>query len=278
MPLTTPKITTEPQPDEFPYGWRRVAETLPGGKVIYHEIPLTQEDFLDPQLEDQMVQNNKHGEYSSDLFSIFRTRYRHDPTVGVFWDIKMRWGIAGLKEPAPDVAVVPNLQNKSAYRPSFDVTEEGTGPGLIIEVVSPQYPGDDTDKVTIYEQAGVNEYFIINPHSNKVKPYYEIKAYRLHLSKYRPIQPDSQNYLLSQTTNVRFGVSHNRKRLILKDALTGQVLLTPEESGEALLEAEARAQQAEARAQQAEVRAQSEAKARTELENRLRELEAKLKK
>jgi hypothetical protein len=46
----------------------------------------------------------------------------------------MIWGIPGLKEPAPDVVIVPNIQNKKAGRFCFEVVKEGTRPGLVIEV------------------------------------------------------------------------------------------------------------------------------------------------
>ena len=65
----------------------------------------------------------------------------------------MLWGILSLAEPAHDLAIVPNLRSKYAYHPSFDVAKEQTRPCLIVEVVSPNYPGDDTAKVDIYARA-----------------------------------------------------------------------------------------------------------------------------
>ena len=258
--------------DKFPYGWRYKTKTLPSGDKINYEVPLTAEDLLDPQLGDCMILCSKHLRSNTNLFTVFDNRYANDPSVGVFSDLKMVWGIPGLKEPAPDVAVVPNLQNQNeeADRPTFKVLQEGTRPGLVIEVMSPGYPGDDTEKVDIYEQAGVQEYFIINPHSEKVIPYYEIRGYQLVGGKYKLITPDKQGRLLSQTTGVWFGVYQKGRRLKLRDAHTGKWLLNARETEAALLtETKAR--------QKAEERALAEAAARlAETAARIAETEARL--
>lgn len=154
-----------PEPDSFPYGWRYVTEILPSGQETYYEVPLTTADLLDPQLGDQVVQNSKHQRVNNELFDMLDKHYEDDPTTEIFNDLKMIWGIDGLKEPAPDIAVVPNIKHKGASRSSFDVVKEGTRPSLVVEIMSEGYPGDDTEKVKIYERAGVTEYIIINPHS-----------------------------------------------------------------------------------------------------------------
>ncbi len=239
-----------------------------------------------------MIQRDRHLRSNTNLFTVFDNRYANDPSVGVFSDLKMVWGIPGLKEPAPDVAVVPNLQNQDedTDRPTFDVKKEGTRPCLVIEVMSPSYPGDDTSKVEIYEQAGISEYIIINPHSEKVRPFYEIWGYQLVGGQYQPIKPDKQGRLLSQTTQVWFSAHDKGRRLRLKDARTGKWLLNARETEAALvtetrarMEAEERAL-AEARARiaaemariDAEKKAQTEALARLEAEAQIHALKKRL--
>ncbi len=265
-------ISPPPSIDKFPYGWRLKTKTLPSGDKIDYEVPLTIDDLLEPQLRDCMILCSRHLRSNTNLFTVFDNRYANDPSVGVFSDLKMVWGIPGLKEPAPDVAVVPNLQNQDeeADRPTFKVLQEGTRPGLVIEIMSPGYPGDDTEKVNIYEQAGVQEYIIINPHSEKAIPYYEIRGYRLVNGKYQLITPDRQGRLLSQTTGVWFGVYQKGRRLKLRDAHTGKWLLNARETEAALLtETKAR--------QKAEERALAEAAARlAETAARIAETEARL--
>jgi len=282
--------------EEFTIGWRYVTKTLPSGEETYFQIPLTAEDWLDPQWGDQVVQNSEHQDSNTDIYIKLKNHYANDPTVRVFSDLKMMWGIPGLKEPAPDIAVIPNLKNKKASRSSFDVVKEGTRPCLVIEMMSEGYPGDDTKKVKIYEQAGVTEYLIINPHSNEAKPYFKMWGYRLNsVGKYQRIVPNKQNQLLSQTTHIWFCLSKKGQRLRLKDTVSGEWLLTHEESevqrleeakarqkAEAQAQVEAQARQEETNARQkAEAQAQVEAQARQKaeaqiqlLEQRLRELEA----
>ena len=224
-----------------------MTETLPNGDETYHQIPLTASDILDPQLGDVMPQNSKHFRTNVDLFDIFELHYLNDPTVGVFGDLKMMWRIPGLQEPAPDVAIIPNIENKEASRSSFDVVKEGTRPCVVIEVISPKYPGDDTKKVKIYEKAGVEEYILINPHSDAEQPYYELWGYRRGKGgKYRPIKLDKKGRLLSKTTQIHFSVDNENDELILTD-VTGKQLLTAEKTEEARAQAKAEAQ-AEAQA------------------------------
>jgi len=102
------------EPEEFTIGWRYVTKKLPSGEETYDQIPLTAEDLLDPQWGDQVVQNSEHQDYNAEIYIKLKNHYKNDPTVRVFSDLKMMWGIEGLKEPAPDIAVIPNLKNKKA--------------------------------------------------------------------------------------------------------------------------------------------------------------------
>jgi Uma2 family endonuclease len=241
-----------PIDDPFRYGWRTVTETLPNGETVYREIPLTQEDFLDPQLGDHMVQSDPHLILVVSLYNRFIKQYHADRTTGVFSDLKMLWGRPGIKEPAPDLAIVPHLKTKKARRKSFHVTKEGTRPCLVVEVVSPDYPGDDTVKVKIYEQVGITEYIIIDPHfDDEIKPI-ELVGYRLVNGVYQAIEPDGQGRLLSETTGVWFELDESKRGLVLVDAASGERLLDDEEEYEARREAEARAEDEAERAATAE--------------------------
>jgi hypothetical protein len=203
--------------------------------------------------------------------------------MGVFGDLIMDWGIPGLEGPAPDIAIIPNVKQKEADRGTFKVAQEGTRPGVVIEVMSPGHPGDDTDKVTIYERAGIAEYFLIKPHLERELPYYSLRGYRLVNGVYRQI-PTKKGRLLSQTLQLWFEVTDQGRQVRLTEVATGRRLLTQIETEAARLAAEARAEaEATARAQTEAARQQeraarlvAEARA-AELEQRLRELENQLK-
>jgi Uma2 family endonuclease len=264
-------IFSKPKKESFPYGWRDVITKTPLGELIYDQVPA--KDFLNPQLGDRMVQNSQHLDSRTDIYNLFKTRYEKDSTTRVFADLKMIWGRLGLKEPAPDVAIVKNIKNKEDKRSSFNVVNEGTRPCLVIEIISPDYPGDDTDKVKIYEQAGIEEYIIIHPHSEKARPFYEICGYRLKGGQYQQIKPDKSGRLFSQSTEVLFGVYNKGRRLRVKDTKTGKWLLTAQESEQKRLKAEKQFK-AEAFARQKEALARQEAEALAQLEILARQKEA----
>ncbi|MFN8488477.1 MAG: Uma2 family endonuclease [Caldilineaceae bacterium] len=227
--------------DPFRYGYRTVPETLRDGKIRYHYLPLTQADFLDPQEGDHLTQSDPHLKFVISLVNRFEKYYLHLGSVGVFSDLKMRWNIPGLKEPAPDLAIVPGLQNKTKYRGTFDVSEEGARPCLVVEVVSPNYPGDDTEKVDIYRLAGIQEYIVVDPHFDEEDATWKLKGWRLRQGQYQTMQPDAQGRFLSETTGVWFALTEDKRDLLLTDAATGEKLLTVEEEYEARLLAEANA-------------------------------------
>jgi Uma2 family endonuclease len=257
-----PKRSAE---DRFRYGWRSVPKQRSDGSIEYEETPLTAEDFLDPQEGDQLIQGTDHYLYAQDLFDRLRLRYRQDPTTGVFSDLKMIWGIPGLQEPAPDVAVVPHLQDKARNRQSFEVLKEGTRPCLVIEVISPNYPGDDTEKVAIYRQAGIQEYLLVKPYGKDLIKEYSLWGYRLVGGQYQRSPPNSAGFLPSQTTGVDFGVQPDRRGLIILDQATGERLLSSEQREQLRELAERQAIAAKQEAEAAEQRA-------AKLAQRLREL------
>ncbi len=244
-----------PADDPFYYGWRIVVETGPNDEEIITHLPLTQADFLDPQLGDQMVQADNHYRQVNSLFDRYDAHYLNDPTTAVMSDVKMLWGIPGLQEPAPDLAVIPDITTKDQAHSSFNVTREGTRPCLVVEVVSPKYPGDDTTKVDIYEQAGIAEYIIIYPHSDDETEPVEIIGYRLVGGYYQEIAPDAQGRLYSATTDMWFGVRTDGLDVVLTDGTTSELLLDNREAQAQRLLAEQRAEEEAQARQRAEQRA-----------------------
>ena len=101
-----------PTPEVLPYGWRYQLEMRPDGTGYYVEIPLTEADLLDPQEGDRKMQKSKHARCAVEMFDRLDNYYVDDFTTNVFFDLKMEWGISGLKEPAPDIAVVPQMREK----------------------------------------------------------------------------------------------------------------------------------------------------------------------
>ncbi|HEX4961936.1 MAG TPA: Uma2 family endonuclease [Thermoanaerobaculia bacterium] len=290
QPLRKMPADWEPEtaPDPFRYGWRWHTVRLPGGEVLDEQVPLTADDLLDPQPGDQVDQSQLHWELLFLLARILDRFYeiRDDVTLAV--DLKMLWRIPGLKEPSPDMAVIPGVRRKvDPARTSFDVVEEGVRPCLILEVVSATDPeirrNDYEKKVKIYQQVGVPEYVILDPPTPVTGGRLLLLGYRLDRNdQYRPIQPDAQGRLLSETTNLLFGVGEDGRTPVIFNAQTGERLLDPKEQADraeekAAREVEARKIEATARLA-AEARADREAEARKAAEAEIARLRDELRK
>jgi Uma2 family endonuclease len=277
------ELTPAPEDaDPFRYGWRPRYVHLPGGEVEEERIPLTAEDLLDPQLGDVILtQGGPHATLATDLHELVKRHFKRDTSVLVTFDRKMVWGIPGLREPSPDVAVIRGVRDrhKAARRLTFNVPKEGVRPCLVIEVVSPQYEevrdNDYVAKVEIYERAGIPEYVILEP-TLTWQDHILLTGHRLGLDGYyHPIEPDDQGRILSRTTGLLFGMDEDGSVLVI-DTKTGKPLKKPTQL-EADEEAARKRAAREARARKAaEERAHREAETRKAAEERAhREAEAR---
>src|SRR5436190_121630 len=129
MPADWEPEATPTSSDPFRYGWRWRSVHLPGGEVLDEQVPLTADDLLDPQPGDQVGQSQLHWELLFLLARILDRYYEVRNDVALAVDLKMLWRIPGLKEPAPDLAVIPGVRQKiDPSRTSFDIVEEGVRP------------------------------------------------------------------------------------------------------------------------------------------------------
>lgn len=224
-----------PNDDPFRYGSRWVRRRLPNGKVVEQQVPLTADDLLDPQLGDEVPQSQLHYKEAEILHDLLDRHFASREDVLVSGDLKMLWGIPGLKEPSPDVAVILGVRRKfDPERTSFDVIKEGTRPCLVLEVVSSTdaetRSNDYEKKVDIYQRAGIPEYLILDPPTRATQNRLLLTGYRMAPDgRYRKIAPDREGRLLSETTGVLFGVAQDGRTLRVFDAVTGERLLTSSE-------------------------------------------------
>jgi Uma2 family endonuclease len=286
MPVPKMPADWEPRPapeeaDPFRYGWRPKYVRLVGGKVEEQRIPLTAADLLDPQLGDViLVQGGPHGKLARRLGGVLEIFFEDDPDVMVTGDMKILWGIPGLKDPAPDIAVIRGARDRDEVREVFDVVKEGVRPCLIIEVVSPKYEeirrNDYVEKKEIYERAGIPEYLIVEPFRLRGNPIRQWTGYRLGANgRYQRIEPDGEGRLLSETTGLLFGIAEDSGFQVTK-AQSGERLLDLSQLSSARKAAEERAEQAAERAtREAEARKAAE-KARKAAEAEIARLRAEL--
>src|SRR6185295_10644690 len=97
------KPEPSPSEDSFRYGTRYRTVLLPNGETDIEEIPLTVEDLLYPQLGDHVTQSDQHVEWFLRLGYLLKRYYESRQDVLVCADLKMLWGIPGLKCPSPDI-------------------------------------------------------------------------------------------------------------------------------------------------------------------------------
>ena len=245
----------------------------PDGRMELVELPLTPELFLDPQLEDTMVQGRPHGLVRRFLTELLERHLRSETDVMVLEDVKHLLG-PGLPGPAPDVSVIRGAQNPDPDLSSFDVVEQGVAPCLVVEIVSPKDARirrtDEVDKVKLYQKVRITEYILVDLPRRATGHRFRLKGYRLGTDRrYLPMEPDADGFFLSTTTHLRFGVSPKGDRIDLYDALTGVRLRSPLEEEEGW-KAEKAARQA------AEERASREAAARKAAEDELQRLRAQI--
>jgi Uma2 family endonuclease len=266
------KMLADEEPDPFRYGsrWKRVR--LPNGDVFDQEIPLTPEDLLDPQPGDEVTQSDPHAQVVTTLHELLKRRFQGAEDVVVLFDMKILWGISGLPDPSPDIAIVRGAA-KRAGRSIYKVSEEGVLPCLVIEVVSysdaEMYKNDHDKKVKLYQRVGIPEYLIIDPPFPPKDPL-TLTGYRLASDgRYRPIEPDARGRIHSATAKLFFAPSEDGQSVRIGDAETGEWLLTGSEEQAARKAAEERA------VREAEVRKAAEERAR-EAETEIARLRAEL--
>ncbi len=215
-------------PDPFYYGRRQVIRYDRTGQPSYTYLPLTAADFLDPQAGDEFVQTARHDADVRTLRAIFRHLHRFNPATGVLSHVKLIWPSAGLAQPAPDLAIVSEMGDPDRQRVVFNVREEGTAPSFVLEVVSPRLATADWEqKVAIYQQAGVQEYFIIDAglragQDEQTLPTYQVLGYQWEAGVYLAITPDARGWVYSAINKVWIGPTPGCESFVVIDARTQQ--------------------------------------------------------
>ncbi len=193
-----PDVETRMQEDPFFYGYRWVGD---------EQVPLTEEDLLDPQEGDYVSEHTSHQwvvrKICEILEELFFARRRID--VLVSGNLKMLWRNPRIKKVDPDVVVIPGVADPRRDRKSFDEKQEGAHPVFVIEVTSEATVRTDVGKKPgIYQRAEVAEYFLVD---SLVKPW-TVTGRRLHQAtgRYRKIRPDGVGRVLAESLEVLFAI------------------------------------------------------------------------
>ncbi len=166
---------------------------------------------------------------------------------------------------APDVMVVFDIE-KRLYG-NYKIWEGNQTPAIIFEVTSAGTKDTDWNfKKTLYEQLGVTEYWLFDPHGEWITA--QLQGFRLNEDGvYKPIKDNCSEVLQLRLEPDEYLIGFYRLD-------NGEKLLTPEELYIAALDANAKAQQEAERAEQEAQRAEQEAQ-RAEQEAQRAEQEAR---
>jgi colicin import membrane protein len=268
--------------DPFRYGWRYVKKERPDGTVEFDQVPLTQEDLLFPEEGDFAVQTDMHVEDFTHLRTVFKTHLADNPQAVVLADCRVDFNVPGLRPLGPDVIVLFGLTGPRRDWGTFHVGQEHSKPALVIEVTSPGSRTNDLEtKVEYYHQAGVPLYVIVDVHEADDYRRLELIGLRWTPEGYEPVALNEQGRLWLDAVGLWLGIAPIEagygERAACYDPATGKEIGDYVQISQALHQAESRAEQAESRAEQAESRAEREARARAELETRLRGMEEEIR-
>jgi Uma2 family endonuclease len=214
----------------------------PDGTMEHVELPMTPELFLNPQVGDKMTQGRRHFDTVHEIADLLKKFFAAAGDVIVFGDAKHRFE-PGLAEPGPDISVVRGIQRQGDDRESFNASKEGVLPCFILEVVSPLdsriRKTDLVAKVNLYERVGISEYLIVD--STLRDRRFRLIGHRLDgFGRYRPIEPDTEGRLFSESLGLWFQVSQDGERVLIFDPNGRRLLTSIEEQNRADREVEAR--------------------------------------
>jgi colicin import membrane protein len=203
-PATLPQSGPPPD-DPYFYGFRYVRREGPDGSVL-EQVPLTREDVLHPQEGDHVMQNDPHERWRRYLADVFAARLAGDPGVEVVSDLAIDWGVPGLRPLGPDIAVIPGVRARRPWA-TFDVTEEGARPALIVEITSPATADTDrAEKFEIYASVGVDQYVIVDAVRGRRFSPPRLVGYRRDPTEYREMTPDARGRLWLEPARLWLGV------------------------------------------------------------------------
>lgn len=197
-----------------------------------------------------MTETDVHYRVMIALRFALEERYREDDRVYVAGNLMMYYQEGNLHAClSPDVFVAFGISKRE--RRVYKIWEEGKGPDVVFEITSKSTRTEDlADKRWLYEELGVQEYFLFDPLCEYLRPH--LQGFRREGLYLAPLAaqslPDDEWQLFSQVLGVKLRTEGSLLRLF--DFHSGERLYTPQE--------EAQARRAEAQARRvAEQRVQS---------------------
>jgi Uma2 family endonuclease len=224
-----------------------------------------------------MAETDVHLEQMVDgLLHPLKELYAPNPNVYVTGNINLYYSKGNPKlVVAPDVFVVFGIPKKQ--RRTYKLWVEGKPPDVVFELTSKATRRQDlNEKRYLYEELGVQEYFLFDPMREYLEP--PLRGFRLEGGFYAPLVPEpfgeGEWQLESQVLGLQLRTDGQMLRLF--NPATGRYLLTRPEEAQARRQAEQRAAEEAIARRAAEQRTAKEAAARQQAEQRAAEAEAEV--
>jgi Uma2 family endonuclease len=229
--------------DRQVFGYRYVRREGANGQETLEQVPLTLEDLLHPQEDYEIVQTTLHDQERTHLAELCRARLPVELKPQVVSDLRVDWGVAGIRSHAPDLAVFADVDRPlDPNAGTFHPISSGGRCLFVVEIVSPPSRVNDVvHKFREYHRVGVPLYVILDWEEEE-KPRV-LKAYRWTPKQYEPIPLDEGGRQLLEAPALLLGLRDNR--LVCWDAVTGEELPYPGELNQTLANLKLRLRQLE---------------------------------
>jgi colicin import membrane protein len=252
--LVPPLPLTPPQQEETPfYGWRYVRRHDPQGIEYLEEVPLTLEDVLYPQIGDEIPKCPQHQKECSHLASVLSYRFTGDPSVAVLSDCLIDWGVADQRNHQPDLVVFRDMRIPLDFQAEPFLVKPSFGRAvMVMELVSPHTRENDIVRKPVdYHRLHIPLYVLVD--QQRLHGVRQLHGYRWTPSSYEELTLEGGRLLLEP---IGLQLALEDDRLACYDAATGGRLGDYQEIAKAL---------------------QEHRMARQAAEERMRELEAELR-
>jgi Uma2 family endonuclease len=249
QPTSTPSHA-----EEFPYGWRYVQR----GDTL-EQVPLTLEDVLHPREGDVIPENTLHESDCRYLADVFATRALSPPRGLVTRDLLVNWGVPGMRNHSPDVAVFVGLSRDPGETGLLELPSLGGRCEVVVEVVSPNTRDNDVvAKFDHYHRIGIPWYVLIDQPLEGGPRF--LRAYRRKPERYAEVESDDRERIDLPPLGLMLGLRDNR--VVCYDLATGEEVGDYSSIVRALEEADRLAEQRQqAYEDQVEARQQAERRA-----------------
>lgn len=167
---------TEEKDDDSCLGWRYATRVLPDGTTQDEYRPLTILDVLFPEEGDKVSVRNRHTICQNYAYNAMKATCRFSPSMVAFQEMRIDFGMPGLRPLAPDAALVSGVKKPKDFNWStFYVKEEGATVELVMEITSPTTRYLDVDPSLLTENER-NEFLRKKQAFPELRPKWEIYA------------------------------------------------------------------------------------------------------